>query len=132
MMNISWAVSIILIVYITTVVEFSDAFAITSMILKGLSSSISSTASSVIKNRQQFHRSLHTSSFHPRSVKSSLSSKSDNDNNESNERLFEEINISEEFDEKFLEELERDKPSEWMVLKEVRKNDTTSRKKSKF
>jgi hypothetical protein len=51
-----------------------------------------------------------------------LLSKNDNgDSDQRNERLFEEIDISEEFDEKFLEELERDKPSDWMVMKEVRR-----------
>jgi hypothetical protein len=104
-------------------VEFSDAFVITSMILKS-STSKSSTVSSVIHTRQHHHhhhhRSSYTSWFHPHSV--TLLSKNDNgDSDARNERLFEEIDISEEFDEKFLEELERDKPSDWMVMKEVRR-----------
>ena len=126
-MHISWVVFIVIVVYITTVVGFSDAFLIIpSLILKSSSSSSSSSKSStasrmMIIRRHQQQQSSYTSPFHPRSKVVSLSSKNDNDDNESNGRLFEEIDISEEFDEQFLEELERDKPSDWMVMKEVRK-----------
>jgi hypothetical protein len=56
----------------------------------------------------------------PRLASPLLSKTDDLDTDDNTGIVFQEISIADEFDERFLEEMERDKPSEWLVMKEVR------------
>ena len=46
-------------------------------------------------------------------------SRNDDNNPQDDDKIFEQIDINKEFDAKALEEMEREQPSEWRVMKEV-------------
>jgi hypothetical protein len=58
--------------------------------------------------------------FHRQHSSSVLSKVGDGDKQKDEDKVFEQMDITQEFDTEALEEMEREQPSEWMIMKEVR------------